>query len=38
MMYGYARVSSKSQATNGNGLEEQITALTMAGCKVIYQE
>lgn len=38
MMYGYARVSSKSQAINGNGLEEQITALTMAGCKVIYQE
>ena len=38
MIYGYARVSSKSQAINGNGLEEQINALTIAGCEKIYQE
>lgn len=38
MVYGYARVSSKSQANNGNGLEEQINALTIAGCEKIYQE
>lgn len=38
MIYGYARVSSKSQAVNGNGLEEQIKALTLAGCEKIFQE
>lgn len=38
MIYGYARVSSKSQAINGNGLEQQINALAIAGCEKIYKE
>lgn len=38
MIYGYARVSSKSQVANGNGLEEQIRALKRAGCEKIYKE
>lgn len=38
MIYGYARVSSKSQATTGNGLEEQIASLQAAGCEKIYKE
>lgn len=38
MIYGYARVSSKSQAATGNGLEEQIASLQAAGCEKIYKE
>ena len=35
MIYGYARVSTKGQATNGNSLEEQEKALREQGCAEI---
>ena len=35
---GYARVSTRGQATNGNSLEEQINKLTSEGCTIIYKE
>lgn len=38
MKYGYARVSTKRQATNGNSLEEQVNKLQNEGCEIIYQE
>lgn len=38
MIYGYARVSTKGQATNGNSLEEQEAALREQGCKEIVVE
>ena len=38
MIYGYARVSTKGQATNGNSLEEQENALKEQGCKEIVIE
>lgn len=38
MKYGYARVSTKGQATNGNSLEEQVKKLQDEGCIKIYQE
>lgn len=38
MNYGYARVSSVKQFTEGNGLEEQVKELKANGCDVIYQE
>lgn len=38
MIYGYARVSTKGQATNGNSLEEQENALFDQGCKEIVVE
>lgn len=38
MIYGYARVSTKGQATNGNSLEEQVKALENEGCKVVVKE
>ena len=38
MMYGYARVSTKGQAKDGNSLEAQERALKEAGAKVIYKE
>jgi DNA invertase Pin-like site-specific DNA recombinase len=38
MKYGYARVSTKMQATNGNSLDEQVHKLESEGCEVIYQE
>lgn len=38
MRYGYARVSTKGQATNGNSLEEQVKKLEAEGCEVIYKE
>ena len=38
MIYGYARVSSKGQARDGNSLEAQEEALREAGAQVIYQE
>ena len=36
--YGYARVSTKGQERNGNGLEEQINKLKEEGCSVIFSE
>lgn len=38
MKYGYARVSTKGQASKGNSLEEQVNKLTEEGCEVIYKE
>lgn len=38
MIYGYARVSSKGQASDGNSLEVQEKALKDAGCQVIYRD
>lgn len=38
MIYGYARVSSKGQQTNGNSLEDQQTKLKEAGCQQIIIE
>lgn len=38
MIYGYARVSTKGQVTNGNSLEEQEVALREQGCKEIVIE
>lgn len=38
MKYGYARVSTRGQATNGNSLEEQVNKLENEGCEIIYQE
>lgn len=35
---GYARVSTRGQATNGNSLEEQQRALQDAGCSIIYKD
>ncbi len=38
MIYGYARVSTKGQAINGNSLEEQRKALLESGCVEIVEE
>jgi len=38
MKVGYARVSSKGQAVNGNSLEDQEQLLAAEGCDHIYQE
>lgn len=38
MVYGYARVSTKLQATDGNSLEAQIKQLTEAGASQIYKD
>lgn len=38
MKYGYARVSTKGQAVNGNSLEDQVNKLENEGCEIIYQE
>ena len=38
MIYGYARVSTKGQATNGNSLEAQEQALKDAGATIIYRD
>ncbi len=38
MKYGYARVSTKGQAINGNSLENQIYKLKEAGCEEIVEE
>ncbi|MRG86713.1 recombinase family protein [Salinibacillus xinjiangensis] len=38
MKYGFARVSTKGQATSGNSLEDQVEKLKDAGCEVVYQE
>ncbi|GEM_PF-6173116 len=36
MIYGYARVSTKTQARDGNGLESQEEALRAAGATQIF--
>lgn len=38
MIYGYARVSTKGQARDGNSLESQANALTEAGATKIYSD
>lgn len=38
MIYGYARVSTKGQAKDGNSLEAQETSLRNAGAEVIYSD
>lgn len=38
MIYGYARVSTRGQARDGNGLEAQVKALRESGAEVIYQD
>lgn len=38
MIYGYARVSTKGQAKDGNGLEAQEKALVEAGAERIFRE
>ena len=38
MRYGYARVSTRSQALDGNSLEAQREALLTAGANVIFEE
>ncbi len=38
MVYGYARVSTKGQAKDGNSIEAQIETLSSAGAKEIYKE
>lgn len=36
--YGYARVSTKGQASQGNSIDEQVNALKKAGCEEIVSE
>ena len=38
MIYGYARVSTKGQDKNGNGLQEQTAKLLSTGCEKIYSD
>lgn len=38
MKYGYARVSTRGQASNGNSMEDQVNKLREEGCEVIYEE
>ncbi len=38
MIYGYARVSTKGQATNGNSIEDQWEQLAKNGCDEIVAE
>lgn len=38
MVYGYARVSTKGQAKDGNSIEAQMDALSSAGALEIYKE
>lgn len=38
MIYGYARVSTKKQANDGNSLEEQTRQLKSRGAEVIYAD
>ena len=38
MKYGYARVSTKVQAADGNSLENQIELLEKAGAEIIYKD
>lgn len=38
MIYGYARVSTKSQAKDGNSIEAQEQSLISAGASIVYKE
>ncbi len=38
MRYGYARVSTKGQAAQGNSIEDQVELLKKAGCEEIISE
>ncbi len=38
MIYGYARVSTRGQAADGNSLVAQEAALRAAGAEVIYSD
>ena len=38
MVYGYARVSTKNQAKDGNSLEAQDAALRASGAEIVYKE
>lgn len=38
MIYGYARVSTKGQARDGNSLDDQEKKLKEAGCSEIYYD
>ena len=38
MVYGYARVSTRSQAKDGNSLEAQEQALRLVGAEIVYKE
>ena len=38
MIYGYARVSTKGQARDGNSLEAQEAVLRNAGASTIYSD
>ena len=38
MNYGYARVSTKGQAKDGNSLEAQEKSLRDSGAEIIYKE
>lgn len=38
MKYGYARVSTRGQASTGNSLEEQRNKLNEEGCEIIFEE
>lgn len=38
VLYGYARVSTRGQQRDGNGLEAQVSQLEAAGCTEIVQE
>jgi DNA invertase Pin-like site-specific DNA recombinase len=38
MKYGYARVSTRGQAVNGNSLDEQIEKLKAEGCEKVFQD
>ena len=38
MIYGYARVSTKLQATDGNSIEAQILQLKAAGASTIFKD
>lgn len=38
VIYGYARVSTKTQADSGNGLEVQRKALKDSGAEIIYED
>lgn len=38
MVYGYARVSTKGQAKDGNSLEAQVKSLKEAGAEIIFKD
>lgn len=38
MIYGYARVSSRGQATDGNGLDVQRSQLVAAGAEAVFED